>query len=96
MRIRLYLQSVGCGESTYPDDNNFLPGDIVTLGGGMTDVVVCNFESKEFTRGFDKDEWRDFKTGIMVKSPQAGLVYYAEDCNDLNLVKRGTIRSGGA
>ena len=80
----------------YPDGSNVLLGDIVTLGGGMTGVVVFNFETEEFTKGFDKDEWKDFKTGIMVKSPQAGLVYYAEDCIDLTLVKRATIHSGGA
>ncbi|MFW0766980.1 hypothetical protein ACN0IV_14220 [Trabulsiella odontotermitis] len=79
----------------YPDNSNILLGDIVTLGGGMTGVVVCNFENEEFANGFNKDEWGHFKTGIMVKSSQAGLVYYAEDCIDLTLVKRAVIHSGG-
>ena len=79
----------------YPDGSNILLGDIVTLGGGMTGVVVCHFENEEFAKGFDKDELGDFKTGIMVKSPQAGLVYYAEDCIDLTLVKRVSVHSGG-
>lgn len=75
----------------YSDDSNILLGDVVTLGGGMTGVVVCNFDNKEFAKGFDKNEWGDFKTGIMVESPQAGLVYYAEDCIDLTLIKRGVL-----
>lgn len=61
----------------------------------MTGVVVCNFENEEFAKDLDKDEWGDFKTGIMVKSPQAGIVYYAEDCIDLTLVKRVSVHSAG-
>lgn len=76
----------------YSDGSNVLLGDIVTLGGGMTGIVVCNFEEDEFAKGFNKNEWGEFKTGIMVESPQAGLVYYAEKCVDLTLEKRETVR----
>ncbi|WP_367299685.1 hypothetical protein [Hafnia alvei] len=72
----------------YPDGSDVLLGDIVTLGGGINGVVVCNFENNEFAKGFDKDEWGDFNVGIMVESPQAGLVYYSGDCIDLTLVNR--------
>ncbi|HAT2611333.1 TPA: hypothetical protein I8235_004374 [Kluyvera intermedia] len=80
----------------YSDGSDVLLGDVVTLGGGMTGVVVCNFENEEFAKSFHKHEWGDFQTGIMVESPQAGLVYYAKDCIDLTLVKRAAIHSGGA
>lgn len=78
----------------YSDGSDVLLGDIVTLGGGMTGIVVCNFEKNEFAKGFDKDEWGEFKTGIMVESPQAGLVYYEGKCVDLTLVKRTAVIKG--
>ncbi|CBG89104.1 hypothetical protein [Citrobacter rodentium] len=75
----------------YSDGSNILLGDIVTLGGGMTGIVVCNFEEGWFTQDFDKDEWRDYTTGVMIASNQAGLVYYPEESVDLSLIRRATV-----
>jgi hypothetical protein len=75
----------------YSDGNKILLGDLVTLGGGMTGVIVCDFEEENFAQGYNKSEWKEFKKGIMVESSQAGLIYYEEEFFDLTLVKRAEI-----
>ncbi|MHB8849166.1 MAG: hypothetical protein ACYC43_12100 [Burkholderiales bacterium] len=62
-------------------------GDYVDLGGGMTGVVVCNFDNNQFAPDYPKAEWAG-PTGIMVKSEQAGLVHFSEPDIDLVLLKR--------
>lgn len=72
----------------YSDGNSILLGDFVDLGGGMTGVVVCCFDNSLFAPNFHKNEWDDFKTGVMIQSKEAGLIYYPEESDELTLLQR--------
>jgi len=72
----------------YLDGQTVLVGDQVDLGGGMVGVVVCSFDEGLFAPDFPEAEWGEAKTGVMVRSEQAGLIHYAEPNVDLVLLQR--------
>ena len=73
----------------YQDGSEIRAGDEILLDGGMTGVVLCCFDSSEYTPEFDYDNWLDlFKTGLMVDSDQIGLIYYSEPDLEFELVSR--------
>ena len=50
-------------------------GDRVTIGSGITGVVVFSIDTDEFSAEFPKEEWQYLGRGIMIRSEQAGLVH---------------------
>jgi hypothetical protein len=72
----------------YIDGKIAMIGDHVLLGNGWTGVVVCDIDSSVGTIEFPIEEWRYLKKGIMVRSEQAGLIYFAEPDVDLELADR--------
>ena len=48
----------------YQDGNEIRAWDEILLDGGMIGVVLCCFDSSEYTPDIDYDNWIDlFKTG---------------------------------
>jgi hypothetical protein len=62
--------------------------DIVEMDGGMTGVVVCDIDKLHFIDAFPLSTWGELKTGVIVKSEQAGVVHYAKEDPHLFLVQK--------
>lgn len=74
----------------YSNGKVVLLGDPVGLGGGMTGVVVAVIETKDFAKGYIPDEWIYLKTGVLVESPEAGIVHYPQFPEDVALIEHKT------
>ncbi|SUB81778.1 Uncharacterised protein [Pragia fontium] len=73
----------------YMNNDEIMLGDQVSLSGGMRGVVVCCFENRLFVPAeFKMEDWKDYTEGVMVKSPQAGLIYYPHQSVDIVLINR--------
>jgi hypothetical protein len=73
----------------YPDGQLAHVGDEVQLWNGATGVVVCSLDTVEYTTGFPEAEWRYLKSGVLIRSPQAGLIHYLEPEASFQLIARG-------
>ncbi len=69
-------------------------GDRVAMGGGMTGVVIGCIDEGEFADPFLTKEWEFLGVGILVKSPEAGVVHYQSPTPDLKLIERSHERIG--
>lgn len=72
----------------YMNNDEIMLGDQVSLGGGMTGIVVCCFENGQFAPEFKIEDWNDYTEGVMVESPEGGLIYYQYQSEDLELIGR--------
>ena len=72
----------------YHDGQEIFVNDRVDLGGGMTGVVVCDFDNEIYHKEFPGDYWGEFEVGVMVKSKEAGLVHFSVLDTHLSLVER--------
>ena len=62
-------------------------GDRVTMGSGITGVVVFSIDMDEFSAEFPKEQWQYLGRGIMVRSEQAGLVHLSEGDEDVQVIE---------
>ncbi|QEX22836.1 hypothetical protein FRZ61_27690 [Hypericibacter adhaerens] len=74
----------------YPNGQEAHLNDVVKLWAGAEGIVVCSLDTNEFSSAFPKSEWGYLKKGILIESPQAGLIHYIEPEATLELVRRGT------
>ena len=51
----------------------FSAGDKVSFEGGSAGVV-CDFEDRIFSEGYPEEEWGYLKSGVLLESPDFGLV----------------------
>lgn len=63
-------------------------GDHVELWPGATGKVVAILDDMEFSSAYPRDDWAYLKTGILVNSPQTGLIHFLEPDFDMKLLKR--------
>jgi hypothetical protein len=75
----------------YSDGQAVMIGDTVKLGEGITGTVVCSIDDKRGTPDFPIADWEYLGRGILVDSPQHGLVHLHEPDPDLMLVSRREI-----
>jgi hypothetical protein len=75
----------------YLDGRRIQIGDQVELGGGMAGIVVGCLEEGEFSAEFNGEDWKFLVKGVLVKSPEAGLIHYPDEEADLVLVKRASL-----
>lgn len=73
----------------YNDDQNVQLGDTVQIGSDANGTVVIDFEFERALPGFEISEWSEIKKGVMINSPQYGLIYFEGMDQDINLLKRG-------
>lgn len=59
----------------YIDRKSVQLGDKVSLGGGMTCIVVAVIDAGEFSIGYPADEWSYLSEGALVESSEGGLIH---------------------
>lgn len=78
----------------YPNGDLAKVGDRVRLwvnepGKPPTEgEVVCSIDTQEYSPGYPRDEWAYLGKGILVLSPQAGLIHYVEPEVRMELIER--------
>jgi hypothetical protein len=75
----------------YSDGQPVMIGDAVTLGDGITGTVVCTIDDKRGTPGFPIADWEYLGRGIILHSPEHGVIHLEVPDADLVLVARGAI-----
>jgi hypothetical protein len=75
-------------ELKYPDGEEARLGDVVRLGERYRGVVVCSFDTDEYSEKFPRGDWEYLAKGILVELEQLGLVHYVEPEADLHLLER--------
>lgn len=72
----------------YQDGQKVMPGDHVDIGGNMKGIVMCSLDDKTSEEGFPIEHWMDLKEGIIVSSPEAGIIHYPKYDPSLTLIRR--------
>lgn len=72
----------------YPDGQEARLGDRIRLGNGVEGVVVCAFDLGQFAANHPAAEWSYLKTGVLVQSPQMGLIHYENPDPSMQLLSR--------
>jgi hypothetical protein len=65
-------------EYFYPNGVKICAGDNVTIGPSATGVVVGVIGFGDFVNGHNKDHWADYEQGVLVESPDYGLILYQD------------------
>ena len=61
-------------------------GDKVQLGEGVFGEVVCSLDTAEYSTTYPESEWSYLQRGILVESPQVGLIHYLEPTPEVTLL----------
>ena len=72
----------------YPTGEIVHPGDKVTLGSSTTGVVVCSIDTREYSRNYPEAAWAYLEEGVLIESPELGLVHRAQPETELGLLER--------
>lgn len=72
----------------YADGQEMLPGDQVSLGGGMTGSIVAVIDAGRYSDGYLIEDWSYLLTGALVISPEAGLVHFPAPDQNFELICR--------
>ncbi len=72
----------------YPNGDDIRLGDRLKLWDGGYGVVVCSFDTDEYTPDCPKEEWGYLKKGVLIRSDQYGLIHYLEPEEGFELVRR--------
>lgn len=72
----------------YPDGQVACLGDKVRLWKDAEGIVVCSLDTGEYSEEFPESEWSYLEVGVLIHSPQAGLIHYLEAENTFELVSR--------
>ena len=75
----------------YSTGEEVLLGDKVILWAGAEGIVVCSLDSNEFSDAYSKAEWGYLKKGVLIESPQAGLIHYVEPEATMRLLQRRSV-----
>jgi hypothetical protein len=62
----------------YPDGTEMRAGDRIRVQNGDTGVIVASMDAGEFSPDYPKDDWDQFKTGILVLTDKGALVRFDE------------------
>ena len=80
--------SAGFKTMKYPNGEDVRLGDKVNLWGEAEGVVVCSVDTSEYSAAYPEAEWSYLKFGVLILSPQAGLIHYIEPESSLKLRQR--------
>ena len=75
----------------YPDGQLVRLGDWVHLWQGAEGIVVCSLDTNEFSDDYNKEEWIYLKGGVLIFSPQVGLIHYVEPEKSFRLIERTSL-----
>lgn len=76
----------------YPDGTVVRLGDKVRLWEGVAGIVVCSLDTNEYSNAYPAGEWSYLKKGVLIESPQAGLIHYLEPETGFSLLERASSR----
>jgi len=63
-------------------------GDRIRISNGEMAVVVISADSGEYDESFPKEEWKDIRDGILVKTDSGALVQFDQSlCNELERIQ---------
>ncbi|QGW64737.1 hypothetical protein GOY17_07290 [Lysobacter soli] len=79
----------------YPDGQEVRVGHRVRLGEDSGGVVVFSIDRDEYAADYPKAEWAYLEAGVMIRFPKDGLIHFAEEDDDLELLSRAQ-REGDA
>jgi hypothetical protein len=72
----------------YLDGQDVRLGDRVRADGDPTGLIVCCFDTGEYSPEFPKADWEYLRQGCLVSSSKYGLVHWLEADEDLKLIER--------
>ena len=72
----------------YSDGKQAHLGDKVHLWNGAEGVVVCSLDTNEYSDDYPEREWGYLRKGVLILSPQAGLIHYLEPESTFQLIER--------
>jgi hypothetical protein len=72
----------------YPDGQIARRGDRVRLWNGVEGTVVCSLDSDEFSDEYPREQWTYLRSGVLIQSPQTGLIHYLEPEATFELLER--------
>lgn len=62
----------------YQDGTEIRINDRIRISNGDTGTVVASFDAGEFSAGYPKETWGEYKTGILVRTDRGALVRFDE------------------
>jgi hypothetical protein len=66
-------------------------GDDLRVGNWTVGLVVCSMDTGEFSPAYPKGVWEHLERGIMVETHHAGLIHYAENIDELEIIEPKSI-----
>ena len=72
----------------YPDGQIARRGDRVHLWNGVEGTVVCSLDTDEFSDEYPREQWAYLRSGVLIQSPQTGLIHYLEPEATFALLER--------
>jgi hypothetical protein len=67
--------------------------DRVKVWEGCHGIVVFSIDSEEYSSEYPKEHWQYLKRGVMIDTEVAGLIYYEEPEEEMELLARGGVPS---
>ena len=86
IRIARALQKVGDGLMRDIHGKRIRVGDRLKIADWTFGVVVCSMDDGEYSAAHPEDAWAYLGRGIMVDTEKAGLIHYAENNDDLEII----------
>jgi hypothetical protein len=62
----------------YEDGRTVRVGDRLKTSDGIYGVVVCSLDTEEYSERFPASEWSYLGKGILLESPEVGIVHYPD------------------
>ena len=93
-RFRFNLSDKATATMKLCDGTDLLLGDRISLGTGVTGVIVIVFDKAQYSENYPESEWAYLAQGILVESPEMGLVYFTEADENMALLGRKNDASG--
>lgn len=72
----------------YINGKKILVGDKVRFAEEAYGVVVCSIDDDKYTEEYPKNEWSYLQKGILISSPQAGLIHFPNEDESVVLIER--------
>lgn len=72
----------------YANGEDVVAGDLVSFGNGLTGTVVCCLDTRGSKPGLSFEDWAYLEHGVMIDSPELGLLHHPEDIAVFKLLRR--------
>ena len=86
----IYQLALRANLMQYPNGETAHIGDKVKLWTGAEGTIVCSMDTAEYPKSYPESEWGYLKHGVLISSPEAGLIHYNEPEHRMELISRGS------